>query len=157
MISTAPKHRASHPQHVTLRLLDDIVPMRTDERSMSRHEAIQATGGTLPSNWTDWGYVTAEQVARRACGRGNGQSARTDHGTYIQYRQTPNVTPTARRVPKVPSSRDAGNVRVTDADVRAYMDRLGLGSVTLTSAQRVLVLDAMAYAHQLDQYAGKAA
>lgn len=124
---------------------------------MSRHEAIQATGGNMPTNWTDHAHVTPEQVARRTCGRGNGQSARVDHGTYIQYRQGRNATPKVTRVPKVASSRDASNVRVTDADVRAYMDRLGLGSVTLTSAQRVLVLDAMAYAHQLDQYAGKAA
>lgn len=155
ILRTAPKHRASHPQSVTLHLLDDIIPMRTDERSMNRYEALAATGGKLPSNWTDWDYRTRESAERATCGRRPGQRERTDHGTYIQYRQG-EVPATERKVPRVKSSRDkveSTSGRITKADVNQYISALGLTWDDLTPGQRKLAKDAMIHAAQIAAYA----
>lgn len=90
VIRTAPKHRVSPPKSITLKVLEDTIPLKTNERAMYPHEAALASGfASQSAGFTDRSKVERVSVPVDATDFVN-------HGSYVQYR-LPSAEVRARR------------------------------------------------------------
>jgi hypothetical protein len=139
VIKTAPKHRVSPPKSVKLRVLEDIIPLETTERSMTKHEMQRATGcQSQGPGFT--GYSKAHRVELPP-----GAHSIRRASTYVQYRQGPAPAPKARSERKISPKAPR---KSTTAEVRAYLTSIGYTG-PLTPQIRKLTGDALTFAAQV--------